>query len=65
MYYWKYNYSDNKENLTGVKVSTKNEIIYTDFDGNFKINISDTLWIEFISYEDSIIVLKDSLIAKF
>ena len=50
--------SDNKEYLPGVKISTTKEIVYTDLDGNFKINLSDTLKINFISYNDTTIILK-------
>lgn len=56
--------SDNNEKLTGVKISSPTQITYSDFDGNFKINLSDTLLVEFISYKDTIIVLDNAAISK-
>jgi len=45
---------DTKESLVGVKIESKDTVIYTDFDGKFKIG-NDTLVISYISYNDTII----------
>ena len=50
------------EPLTGVKIETNIEIVYTDFDGKFEIsNIGDTLKlnISYISYEDVNLLLTE------
>lgn len=47
------------ERLTGVKIATQNEVVYSDFDGNFQLNKKDTLQLSFISYKDTIVVLQN------
>jgi hypothetical protein len=42
-----------REPLCGVKITSGNEIVYTDFDGRFKTS-GDTVKVEYISYADTV-----------
>lgn len=55
-----------KETLTGVKVKYGDKTIYSDFDGRveLKLNSQDTIKIEFISYQDTVLVKNELLSLK-
>jgi hypothetical protein len=53
--------SKTKEPLAGVKVTGKDTVVYTDFDGKFTLP-DDSVKINYISYETEI-VPNDSIIA--
>jgi len=55
--------SETKEELTGVKITTENNIFYSDFNGKIKLpQHIKQFKIELISYQDTTIISTDRII---